>query len=64
MILNSKHPTPNDIKEPLNVFRANLDWYLVDWTQALNTIEGTKTVTDTGQLSCHGRRRNRLNTGT
>jgi hypothetical protein len=30
-----KHPTPNDIKEPLkNVFRsANLDWYLVDWTQ-------------------------------
>jgi hypothetical protein len=29
-----KHPTPNDIKEPLkNVFRsANLDWYLVDWT--------------------------------
>jgi aminopeptidase N len=29
-----KHPTPNDIKRSAErVSGANLDWYLVDWTQ-------------------------------
>jgi len=35
-----KHPTPNDIKRTAErVSGANLDWYLVDWTQTLNTID-------------------------
>jgi hypothetical protein len=35
-----KHPTPNDIKRTAErVSGANLDWYLVDWTQTTNTID-------------------------
>ena len=45
-----KHPTPNDIKRTAErVSGANLDWYLLDWTQTLNTIDyGIKAVTDNG----------------
>ncbi|MGO4820126.1 MULTISPECIES: M1 family metallopeptidase [unclassified Flavobacterium] len=45
-----KHPTPNDIKRTAErVSGANLDWYLVDWTETTNTIDyGIKTVTDNG----------------
>jgi aminopeptidase N len=41
-----KHPTPNDIKRTAErVSGANLDWYLVDWTQTTNTIDyGIKKV--------------------
>ncbi len=41
-----KHPSPNDIKRTAErVSGANLDWYLVDWTQTLNTIDyGIKDV--------------------
>ena len=41
-----KHPSPNDIKRTAErVSGANLDWYLVDWTQTLNTIDyGIKEV--------------------
>lgn len=35
-----KHPTPNDIKRTAErVSGANLDWYLTDWTQTLNTVD-------------------------
>lgn len=35
-----KHPTPNDIKRCAEkVSGANLDWYLTDWTQTLNTVD-------------------------
>ncbi|MEZ4852924.1 M1 family metallopeptidase [Flavobacterium sp.] len=42
------HPTPNDIKRTAEkVSGANLDWYLVDWTQTTNTIDyGIKTVNE------------------
>ena len=42
------HPTPNDIKRSAEkVSGANLDWYLVDWTQTTNTIDyGVKNVTE------------------
>jgi hypothetical protein len=45
-----KHPAPNDIKRSAErVSGANLDWYLVDWTQTLNTIDyGIKAVTENG----------------
>lgn len=45
-----KHPTPNDIKRTAErVSGANLDWYLVDWTETLNTIDyGIKTVKENG----------------
>ncbi|WP_367756037.1 M1 family metallopeptidase [Flavobacterium sp. WC2430] len=45
-----KHPTPNDIKRSAErVSGANLDWYLVDWTETTNTIDyGIKAVTDNG----------------
>lgn len=34
------HPTPNDIKRTAErVSGANLDWYLVDWTETTNTID-------------------------
>ena len=34
------HPTPNDFKRTAErVTGANLDWYLVDWTQTVNTID-------------------------
>ena len=41
-----KHPTPNDIKRTAErVSGANLDWYLVDWTETLNTVDyGIKNV--------------------
>ena len=41
-----KHPTPNDIKRTAErVSGANLDWFLTDWTQTLNTIDyGIKNV--------------------
>ena len=43
-----KHPTPNDIKRTAErVSGAELDWYLTDWTQTLNTIDyGIKEVAD------------------
>jgi hypothetical protein len=46
-----KHPTPNDIKRSAErVSGANLDWYLVDWAQTLNTIDyGIKMVTENGE---------------
>jgi Peptidase family M1 domain len=35
-----KHPTPNDIKRTAErVSGANLDWYLIDWTQTTKTID-------------------------
>ena len=35
-----KHPTPNDIKRSAErVTGANLDWYLLDWTETTNTID-------------------------
>lgn len=35
-----KHPTPNDFKRTAErVSGANLDWYLVDWTETTNTID-------------------------
>lgn len=35
-----KHPSPNDIKREMEkTSGAVLDWYLVDWTQTLNTID-------------------------
>jgi len=41
-----KHPTPNDIKRSAErVSGANLDWFLTDWTETLNTIDyAIKTV--------------------
>lgn len=40
------HPNPNDFKRVAEkVSSANLDWYLVDWTQTTNTIDyGIKSV--------------------
>ncbi|RXG17956.1 peptidase M1-like protein [Leeuwenhoekiella aestuarii] len=35
-----KHPTPNDFKRVAEkVSGMQLDWYLVDWTQTINTID-------------------------
>ncbi len=44
-----KHPTPNDIKRTAEkVSGAELDWYLIDWTQTTNTIDyGIKSVIET-----------------
>ncbi len=41
-----KHPVPNDIKrEAEKVSGMELDWYLTDWTQTINTIDyGIKKV--------------------
>lgn len=41
-----KHPTPNDIMRTAEkVSGANLDWYLTDWTETLNTVDyGIKNV--------------------
>ncbi|MEO6174654.1 MAG: M1 family metallopeptidase [Flavobacterium circumlabens] len=43
-----KHPSPNDIKRTAErVSGAELDWYLMDWTQTANTIDyGIKDVAD------------------
>ena len=48
-----KHPTPNDIKRTAErVSGANLDWYLTDWTQTINTIDyGIKDVKEDGNTS-------------
>ena len=45
-----KHPTPNDIKRTAErVSGANLDWYLLDWTETANTIDyGIRDVKDNG----------------
>lgn len=45
-----KHPSPNDIKRTAErVSGAELDWYLIDWTQTTNTIDyGIKEVSDSG----------------
>ena len=45
-----KHPTPNDIKRSAErVSGANLDWYLTDWTETVNTIDyGIKEVDQEG----------------
>jgi hypothetical protein len=44
-----KHPTPNDIKRTAErVSGAELDWYLIDWTETTNTIDyGIVDVADT-----------------
>ena len=44
------HPTPNDFKRTAEkVTGANLDWYLVDWTQTTNTIDyAIKEVNENG----------------
>ncbi|RTY95858.1 M1 family metallopeptidase [Flavobacterium sp. GT3R68] len=43
-----KHPTPNDIKRTAErVSGAELEWYLMDWAETLNTIDyGIKTVSE------------------
>jgi hypothetical protein len=43
-----RHPTPNDIKRTAErVSGAELDWYLIDWTETANTIDyGIKDVAD------------------
>jgi hypothetical protein len=48
-----KHPTPNDIKRSAErVSGANLDWYLVDWTQTTNTIDyGIKEVAEKNEAT-------------
>ncbi|MDR6969094.1 hypothetical protein J2X31_003120 [Flavobacterium arsenatis] len=45
-----KHPTPNDfIRVAEKVSGAELDWYLTDWTQTINTIDyGIKEVKENG----------------
>lgn len=45
-----KHPTPNDfIRIAEKVSGAELDWYLMDWTQTTNTIDyGIKEVVSEG----------------
>jgi aminopeptidase N len=45
-----KHPSPNDIKRTAErVSGAELDWYLIDWTETTNTIDyGIKEVSDSG----------------
>ncbi|MCD0474321.1 M1 family metallopeptidase [Flavobacterium sp. EDS] len=45
-----KHPSPNDIKRTAErVSGAELDWYLIDWTQTTNIIDyGIKEVSDSG----------------
>ncbi len=45
-----KHPTPNDMKRTAErVSGAELDWYLIDWTQTTNTVDyGFKSVNDKG----------------
>ncbi|MFT5075522.1 MAG: hypothetical protein ACJAX7_001516 [Saprospiraceae bacterium] len=46
-----KHPTPNDfIRVAEKVSGAELDWYLMDWTQTTNTIDyGIANVTSEGE---------------
>lgn len=46
-----KHPTPNDFKRTAEkISDAELDWYLLDFTQTTNTIDyGIKEVIDQGK---------------
>ncbi|REG98997.1 M1 family metallopeptidase [Flavobacterium aquicola] len=46
-----KHPGPNDIKRTAErVSGANLDWYLLEWTQTVNTIDyAIKDVKEDGE---------------
>ncbi|TBW25845.1 M1 family metallopeptidase [Gramella sp. KN1008] len=46
-----KHPTPNDfIRIAEKVSGAELDWYLMDWTQTTNTIDyAIDSVEDSGE---------------
>ncbi len=48
-----KHPTPNDIKRSAErVSGAELDWYLIDWTQTTNTIDyGIMAVKNNGETA-------------
>lgn len=48
-----KHPTPNDfIRVAEKVSGAELDWYLTDWTQTINTIDyGIKSVSQEDKTS-------------
>jgi hypothetical protein len=48
-----KHPTPNDIKRSAEkVTGAELDWYLTEWTQTLNTIDyGIKNIAENGDTA-------------
>ncbi len=48
-----KHPTPNDfIRIAEKVSGAELDWYLIDWTQTTNTIDYAITdLTEEGQTT-------------
>lgn len=45
-----KHPSPNDIKRTAElVSGAELDWYLIDWTETTSTIDyGIKSVAESG----------------
>ena len=48
-----KHPTPNDfIRIAEKVSGAELDWYLIDWTQTTNTIDYAVTdLTEEGETT-------------
>ena len=48
-----KHPTPNDfIRIAEKVSGAELDWYLIDWTQTTNTIDYAITgLTEEGETT-------------
>ena len=48
-----KHPTPNDfIRIAEKVSGAELDWYLIDWTQTTNTIDYAVTdLTEDGETT-------------
>ena len=43
-----KHPTPNDLKRTAErISGANLDWYLIEWTQTTNKIDyGIKDINE------------------
>jgi len=48
-----KHPTPNDfIRIAEKVSGAELDWYLIDWTQTTNTIDyAVKDLSEEGETT-------------
>ena len=48
-----KHPTPNDfIRIAEKVSGAELDWYLIDWTQTINTIDyAVKDLSEEGETT-------------
>jgi hypothetical protein len=50
MISSSNTLRQMTLKDRQNVFLELIDWYLVDWTQTLNTIDyGIKMVTENGE---------------